>query len=305
MKPNAVAYTLSDVAKESRCSAKSARVSRGTDAPPLPQRTGRVPERSPLATPELTAATGEAAAAATSLVIGPGQPVLSSMTGAEYQLTLGRELERSCLARELHDSVIQQLLGISYRLVPPRDSLSMADAREVVDATRQEILDVITQLRGMIGTLRPIELQELGLVTALRRYAGRIRREQSFVGAAIELDLDASADQLPDLIALCLLRTAQELLRNALKHGQAQRILLRLHRGDTAVTLSVHDDGCGFQIPANLSDFAEHEHYGLLGVAERVAEVNGSVTLRSQPALGTQIVVQIPLPPASEQHLFG
>jgi signal transduction histidine kinase len=300
MKANVAAHTLVDGSKDARCTPKSALVSFGGDVGPLLQRAPRAAERQSPALDPCTATHETPAqpyAAPTSLTIGPEQPLLSSMTSSEYQLTLGRELERSCLARELHDSVIQQLLGISYRLAPSPDCQSEPDSAEL---TRQEILDVITQLRGVIGTLRPLELQELGLATALKRYVSRLRREQCFSAATIELQLDQTA-ALPDMIALCLFRTAQELLRNALKHGQAQRVRVRLQRSERSVTLSIHDDGCGFHIPAQLSDLAEREHYGLLGVAERIAEVKGRLTLRSQPGMGTQIVVQIPLHPAADQ----
>lgn len=309
MNSNVATHTLFDVSKDPRFGLKGTLVAHSSDSTRR-ERPARTSERQHSATSEpcgvLHSSVHDAAVAAaapTSLTIGPDQPLLSSMTSSEYQLTLGRELERSCLARELHDSVIQQLLGISYRLAlqPEPHSSQPQSQRESADATRQEILDVITQLRGLIGTLRPLELQELGLATALKRYVSQLRREPCFSSATIELDLDQTSAALPDLITLCLFRTAQELLRNALKHGQAQRVLVRLQRGDGSVTLSIHDDGCGFRIPARLNDLAEREHYGLLGVAERVAEVKGRLTLRSQPGMGTQIVVQIPLGPATDR----
>ena len=229
--------------------------------------------------------------------------VQAELSTSQRRMAERLEAERMHLARELHDSAVQQLLGISYQLIerPPR---AVGAARELaLDANllltlediRRAVLGVVSQLRSLIGELRPAGLEELGLTTALEGYVARLKREGGPEMPRINVDLDQSGSALPQSVALCLFRSAQEALRNALKHAHAREISVHLHLlGDEAV-LNVHDDGCGFQVPARLSELAQADHFGLVGIAERVAWVGGRLTIRSRPAAGTDVVVRVGL----------
>jgi PAS domain S-box-containing protein len=215
-----------------------------------------------------------------------------------------QEAERLHLARELHDSTVQQLLGISYQLVAARrravgerhgDGPDSDGLVPVLEATRQEVLSVVTQLRGLIGGLRPAGLEEFGLTAALEGYVARLQREGSAEMPAIECELAASGTLLPQPVAFCLFRAAQEALRNALQHAAAQRIVVALSLPSGEAVLRVSDDGRGFKVPARLSMLARSDHFGLIGIAERVAVAGGQISIRSQPGAGTEVTVRIPL----------
>lgn len=222
---------------------------------------------------------------------------------AEAQRRMAERLEgeRRHFAHELHDGAVQQLLGISYQLVEQRRAVGAypeaaeLDPRPALDDIRREILGVVSQLRSLISELRPAGLEELGLTTALTGYIARLQREGGAAAPAIIADLDKIDASLPQPIAFCLFRAAQEALRNALKHASAQRITVRLRLFTEQVVLTVHDDGCGFRAPARLSEFAMDDHFGLVGIAERVGAAGGQCTIRSWPARGTHIAVRIPL----------
>ncbi len=111
----------------------------------------------------------------------------------------------------------------------------------------------------------------------------------------IELDLDKGKVELPEPVATCIFRVAQEALRNALKHAQARHIWLGLHLRDDQVALSIRDDGCGFRVPVRLSELANGGHFGLVSIAERVAWAGGQFALQSKPGEGTKVLVHIPL----------
>jgi signal transduction histidine kinase len=223
---------------------------------------------------------------------------------AHRRLAQSHQEERCYLARELHDGAVQQLLGITYRLVESRrticdnlpnnfrqrDELSFA-----LDTTRQEVLSVTRQLRGLIGELRPAGLEEFGLTTALDGYVARLQRETPVPIPKIHLDLAKIGPTLPMPIALCFFRTAQEALRNAIKHAQAQQITIRLRLRADEVMLNIIDDGVGFQVPSSLGQLAQHDHFGLIGIEEQVAWVGGELTLYSQPQVGTDILIRVPL----------
>jgi signal transduction histidine kinase len=230
--------------------------------------------------------------------------VVVELTAAQRRLAEIQEAERLHLARELHDITVQQLLSISYQLNAIRQITGMGEHRdtlrdvglaEALDDIYAEVLGVVKQLRGVTGELRPAGLQELGLTTALEGYVARLQRERSAELPDITLDLDQSSISLSQSIAYCLFRAAQEALRNALLHAHADHILLCLRLLPAEAVLSVRDDGQGFQMPARLSELAQANHFGLVGIAERVALVDGQLTLQSQPGMGTEVKVKIPL----------
>ncbi|MDQ3397981.1 MAG: ATP-binding protein, partial [Deinococcota bacterium] len=185
-----------------------------------------------------------------------------------------------------------------------------------LEHVHKELLEVVKQLRGVIGELRPAALEELGLRVALEGLAAQLTRtagESGASGPEIALDIHLE-DDLPRPVARCVFRVAQEALRNALRYARASRITLRL-RSAAGLTLTVTDDGSGFCVPQHLSELAKEDHFGLVGMAEQVASVSGELSIRSQPGKGTEVAVAIPIPkgpategpvtknPASEQRM--
>jgi signal transduction histidine kinase len=213
---------------------------------------------------------------------------------AHRQLLVAREREQRRLAHELHDGAVQQLLGISYQLVQAQHVAADGNG-PALETSRQGILGVVRGLRSLIGELRPAGLEELGLGAALEGYVARLVREGGAEAPAIYLHLDGSRGAgLPEPVAICLFRAAQEALRNALKHAGARRIVvsLQVHTGEA--TLVIHDDGCGFQVPERLSELARSDRFGLVGIAERVAWAGGRLDIQSQPGQGTELKIWIP-----------
>mgnify|MGYP001338037956 FL=1 len=160
---------------------------------------------------------------------------------------------------------------------------------------RQEILGVTTQLRDLIGELRPPGLEEFGLGSALEGFVHKVQRQAGRSGPQIELSIETNGAQIPEAVGICLFRLSQEALRNILKHAGAQHVQLHLYGSEGEVRLEIVDDGCGFTVPNRLSELTKMNHFGLVGMAERVDWANGQLQIFSQPGLGTQILVQIPL----------
>ncbi len=95
-------------------------------------------------------------------------------------------------------------------------------------------------------------------------------------------------------IAACLFRVAQEALRNALRHAEARQIRVALRLSPQEATLHVEDDGCGFVVPPRLATLARGQHFGLIGLVERVAWVEGQIDIQSTPGKGTTITARVP-----------
>ncbi|MFO7540246.1 MAG: GAF domain-containing sensor histidine kinase [Chloroflexota bacterium] len=231
---------------------------------------------------------------------------------AHRQLLLTQEQERHRLARWLHDSIIQQLLGLSYQLADTHKQVKIAGHADgpqaalpqpVVENVRQEMLGLVARLRRVIGDLRPAGLDELGLSTAIEGYVARLQREQGAAGPLIEPTLDLVGTTLPEPVAICLFRVAQEGVRNALKHAQATLIQISLIMNPEEIILRIEDDGRGFHLPARLGQLAERHHFGLIGIAEQVNAVAGCFTIDSQPDSGTRIWVRIPLIEKEDNHV--
>ncbi len=223
---------------------------------------------------------------------------------AHQCLMAGHEKQRRQLAQELHDGATQQLLGISMELAnirqrhashPSPGGSCDPDLSGALENAQQEIKRVVMQLRGLIRELRPPGLQELGLTEALRGYAACLEREASPNMPAIELDMDLEGRLLSEPVAICLFRVVQEAIRNALKHATASEIQVQLGSENGDAVLRVCDDGCGFHVPTRLSEFTHRNHYGLVGMAERVAWVNGHLNVYSEVGSGTQIIARVPM----------
>ena len=216
------------------------------------------------------------------------------LSKARRQLYWAREMERRCLARELHDHAVQTLLGISYQLVEnQRDMHTQLPSVSTLDTLRQEILGVVAQLRTLISELRFTGLEEASLTAALESYVAALRCKQKM--PTIKLLLPEREIFLSEPVTLCLFRIAQEALRNALQHAQANYVVIQLCVLPEEAVLSVYDDGNGFLMPTRLSTLVTSSHFGLVGMAERASLLHGQLTIDSHPREGTRVKVAIPL----------
>ncbi len=218
---------------------------------------------------------------------------------ARRRLANAREVERLRLAQDLHDGSIQHLLGLSFQMarlqrhIRRQSGLEQAAILAELDRLRQGILETVQQLRQVVAELRPAGLEELGLVAAIENFVATLRQTPDC--PTIRLHLDKRATDIPQSIALCLFRVFQEAVRNAIKHAGARHIDVTLQVADGTATLLVHDDGHGFTLPTSLSTLALSNHFGLLGIAERVSALGGKYAFNTQPGKGTCIQVTIPL----------
>lgn len=201
------------------------------------------------------------------------------------EVTRAQERERARIARDLHDVVAQDLVVLQRELeripVPdgPDGDVRLRDARELTARSLQ-------RLRRFGRDLRPTILDDLGLVPALRWLVDDVRSAGG-VDASLE-----HADGLPRLDAeteLALFRITQEALRNAVRHGQAERVTVRLDHHDDRIELTVADDGHGFEVPERLDVLTRQGSLGLLGMRERIELVGGALTVRSDPGSGTRV----------------
>lgn len=201
------------------------------------------------------------------------------------------ESERARWARELHDETLQQLAGLRMLLSGARRSGDPERVAAATDSALEQLAGSIGDLRALITELRPAALDELGAKPALEALAARFT-QQTELDLHLDVDLayesgDSDARHLPEIEAT-IYRLVQEALTNVAKHARAQRVVVEVSDRDGAVSVLVRDDGAGFETRQHSTGF------GLLGMRERLALVNGQLEIESAPGNGTTVRATIP-----------
>jgi signal transduction histidine kinase len=202
------------------------------------------------------------------------------------RVVAGQELERQRLARELHDETGQALTSILLGLKGIEDA-DPADVRESLRELRELVVSTLQDVRRLAVELRPKALDDFGLVAALERLAETFT-EQANVEVHVQAALGDT--RLPSEIETALYRIVQEALTNVIKHANARVVSVVLTRQDGRVAVVIEDDGRGFD-----PDAQPGEGLGLLGMRERIALVDGRLSVESGTGRGTTIAVEVPL----------
>ena len=209
---------------------------------------------------------------------------------ARFRLVLD---ERARMARELHDTLAQDFVGLSALLdaVALRLSGDAAEAQRQLELARKMVRHSLTEARRSVMDLRAAVLQGQSLDEALASAA-----PLWVAGSALKarVEVEGTPVPLPDEVESHLLRIAQEALHNAAHHSQGCNAWVRLAYGPNEVTLSVRDDGQGFD-PQDTFDPAAG-HFGILGMQERAERSGGVFRLESHPGAGTLVEVRVSIP---------
>ncbi len=201
-----------------------------------------------------------------------------------------QEAERQRIARELHDETGQALTALGLGLRGIESAVSSDPARAVQNVRQLEnlVTNSLNELQRLIADLRPSHLDDLGLPAALRWFAGEVQA-RSQLPVAVEIHGEQCA--LPGAVNTALFRMAQEALTNTVKHANARQAWLRLHYAPDSVTLTIEDDGVGFDTVRKGKAGA----WGLLGMEERANMLGGTVQIMSDQGRGTLIEVAFPI----------
>lgn len=204
------------------------------------------------------------------------------------QLISTREVERSRIARELHDNVGQQmaLLSIDIDLLERESSVGERAARRVRSLAKR-VGDISTDVRDLSQWLHPSKLETLGLVSALQALC---RETAALYGVKVDLQHQAVPRDVPHDAALSLFRIAQEALHNVAKHSGAGRATVSLSRAGDVLQLDIADSGRGFVA----GDIATHG-LGLLSMRERAHLLGGELAIDTAPGRGTKVTVRLTL----------
>jgi len=213
----------------------------------------------------------------------------SQLKDLSTRLVQAQETERRALSRELHDEVGQSLSAVLIELRNLSSGLgSRADeqTRSQVEVIKGLVESTVRVVRNMALLLRPSMLDDLGLVPALRWQAREVSKRTSM---DVSVAAETHSEDYPDAYKTCIYRVVQEALNNCSRHSQAHTVRIRVQEEPSRLTLSIQDDGKGF-------DFNENKGMGLLGIQERVASLGGACQVHSVPGGGTLLNVELPFP---------
>jgi signal transduction histidine kinase len=202
------------------------------------------------------------------------------------------ERERGRWARELHDETLQELGALNVAQESALQADDPALHRRTLEGSKAQVESIIAGLQGLITELRPAALDQLGTQAALETLVDRVR-ERSDLEIVLDVDLAFENDRArtrptPEIEAT-VYRLVQEALSNTVKHADATSVRIRVEEDDENVTVTVEDNGTGFDPDA------AHGGFGLLGMHERVGLTGGRLELTAPAGEGTRMVAILPV----------
>lgn len=208
------------------------------------------------------------------------------------RLIEAQESERSRVSRELHDQVGQVLTAVKLNLHALRRSCTAPEVLSSIEDNMKVIDEAVDQVRDLSVDLRPMLLDDFGLVVAVRWYLDRQAKScgvrSDFTTRSLSED-----DRFPSELETACFRIVQEAVTNVAKHARATRVSVVLERAGQDLILLISDDGAGFDMKTLRTSGAT---LGLRSMEERVQAVGGSITIDSAPNRGTAICARIPIP---------
>jgi signal transduction histidine kinase len=217
---------------------------------------------------------------------------LRQMTARMHLRYSERLAERTRIARDLHDTLLQSLAGVSLQLDGISKQAAVRPERFVgpVDQVREKVDACFLEARAKVWSLRSTSLEGPGLAATLREFCERIG---PLTTARCEFRLAGEPNPRTPEVEEELLRIAQEAIYNAIRHARANRVLIMLEYAKKCLTLTVSDDGRGFDVEEGLG---KSDHWGLKNMQERAAQIRAGYTITSSPGEGTKIEVRLPIP---------
>jgi signal transduction histidine kinase len=220
---------------------------------------------------------------------------LEDLRAELFQRTVrAQEAERKRIAMELHDDTGQTLTALGVGLSALTKNIEIDPQRAINQALqlKQMATTGLDDLRNMVSGLHPPQLDDLGLVSAIRSHA---REVSNHSGITVKVINQMQGIELASELRLVLFRIVQEALTNVVRHSQATQVMLRLALSEGQILVEIIDDGIGFEYEAMMISGHQSCCLGLLGMVERASLVNGVCEIQSTPGKGTGVCVRAPV----------
>lgn len=220
---------------------------------------------------------------------------------ADSQMQVGikilesQERERKRIAREIHDGPAQYIANAMLRIdlckmIVQRD---LQEGLNELDDLKKNVKMALREVRGVLFDLRPISLEQLGLDDALREMANLISEEN---GIDVDISTQSMEREIEHILEIAVYRLAQEILNNIKKHSKATKVIIRVEYGTDYVYFMINDNGIGFDIKEAIENAKRKgTSYGLIGIFDRVNQLQGKIGIESSPDEGTTYKIKLPV----------
>jgi len=217
-----------------------------------------------------------------------------------HKIISAQEDERKEISRELHDEVVQTLVGINVQLSAlSRGASTGADQlKEKIALTQRLVENSVNAVHRFARELRPAVLDDLGLIPALHAYSKNLAGRKKF---KIHMTAFGGVEALGSGKRTVLFRVAQEALTNVARHSHATKVRMSITQVSNAIRLEINDNGQAFQV-AKILLAKNPKRLGLVGMRERVEMVGGTLTIKSEAGEGTTVRAEIPFHPKKNHH---
>jgi two-component system sensor histidine kinase DegS len=234
------------------------------------------------------------------LLLADSENMRKRLRHLTHQILTAQEEERKKISRELHDEVVQTLVGINVELAAlvHGNAPGVQRLRDKIAHTRRLVEESVEAVHRFARELRPAVLDDLGLIPALHAFCKNLAERKKF---KIHLHAFAGVEALPGDRRTVLFRVAQEALTNVARHARATKAELRLSKIPGAIRMEIRDNGKAF--PVKKVFLAKNpKRLGLVGMKERIEMVGGGFIIESTPGVGTIVRAEIPFDPTRHQR---
>lgn len=222
---------------------------------------------------------------------GEGHARVSRSAAETVEMVIqSQEIERQQLSRQMHDGPAQALSNfilqteIAMRLF----EIDQAKAKEELASLKLSATRTFQKVRDFIFELRPMMLDDLGLAPTLKRYIDAFKDQK---GIEVQLLISGTERRLESYLEIMIFRAVQEILSNAIQHGQATQVNISIDMGDANLKVTVEDNGKGFDLDAQ----EDSRNKGLKLIRERVEMLGGFLDVNSVIGQGTRVTFQVPI----------
>lgn len=201
-----------------------------------------------------------------------------------------QEQDRKKIAREIHDGIAQTMSNVVLKaeLCNKLSDIDSQRTKDELNNLKALTRNALEEVRGIIFDLRPMSLDDLGIVSTLERYIKKVSEESHL---NIEFNVKGCVSELENVIRIALFRIVQESLNNVIKHSEATIVQIDLVFSQEYVELFIKDDGKGFDTENIV--ISENSGYGICGMKERISLLNGKFIIKSQKDRGTICMARV------------
>ena len=218
------------------------------------------------------------------------------------RIIMAQEEERKRISREIHDGIAQSMANLVLRTEYAERMLAKQEYEQVQGEfkyLKSQVRSGLEEVRRIIFNLRPMALDDLGLVPTLRKFVQDFEERSNI---RTKFEVHGKPTRMQPGLEIAVYRFVQEAFMNAMKHANASQIHMRMSVTCKAMEIYIRDDGVGIELEELNEKVSSGNHFGIIGMKERVELLDGEFLMEGHPGEGTQITLKIPIGERKENH---